>query len=114
MSSFFGSSASASSSPAPAQQSIAAQVEGVKQRVQNELALHDAQELINKINEKCFFKCVTKPSSSLSSSEETCLSRCMQRYMEAYNIVNRTYRNRLMTERANSQAAAGQPSDLLT
>jgi hypothetical protein len=62
--------------------------------VRNELALANAQELINvrvlflpipahhsrakhitceltqKTNDKCFAKCVTKPSTSLSSSEE--------------------------------------------
>ena len=68
--------------------------------------------LTQKTNDKCFAKCVTKPSTSLSSSEEvrspdsfrhvplifffffgfflcltshvqTCLSRCFDRYMEA-------------------------------
>jgi len=71
--------------------------------VRSELALANAQELINKTNEKCFTKCVTKPSTSLSSSEETCLSRCMDRYMEAFNIVSRTYTARLARERLEGQ-----------
>jgi len=67
--------------------------------VRSEIALANAQELINKTNEKCFAKCVTKPSTILSGSEETCLSRCLDRYMEAFNIVSRTYIARLSKER---------------
>jgi len=71
--------------------------------VRNELALANAQELINKTNDKCFAKCVTKPSTSLSGSEETCLSRCFDRYMEAFNIISRTYAMRLSKERLEGQ-----------
>ncbi|TCD62893.1 protein translocase subunit [Steccherinum ochraceum] len=63
--------------------------------VRNEMALLNAQQLINKCNEKCFQKCVTKPGTSLSGSEETCLSRCIDRYLEAFNIVSRSYTDRL-------------------
>ncbi|CAE6532397.1 unnamed protein product [Rhizoctonia solani] len=69
--------------------------------LRNEMALANAQELINKINEKCFAKCVTKPSTSLGSSEETCLSRCMERYMEAFNVVSQAYVARLSRERSS-------------
>jgi len=69
-----------------------ARKDAVMSSVRNELALANAQELINvrgyssskhvmwrltppkshkqKTNDKCFAKCVTKPSTSLSSSEE--------------------------------------------
>jgi len=63
--------------------------------VRNEMALLNAQQLINKCNEKCFQKCVTKPGTSLSGSEEACLSRCIDRYLEAFNIVSRAYTDRL-------------------
>ncbi|KLO11560.1 hypothetical protein SCHPADRAFT_806933, partial [Schizopora paradoxa] len=76
-----------------------ARKEAIMNQVRSELALSNAQELINKINEKCFTKCVTKPSTSLSGSEETCLSRCLDRYMEAFNIVSKTYTSRLSRER---------------
>ncbi|CAE6431880.1 unnamed protein product [Rhizoctonia solani] len=69
--------------------------------LRNEMALANAQELINKINEKCFAKCVTKPSTSLGSSEETCLSRCMERYMEAFNVVSQSYVARISRERSS-------------
>jgi import inner membrane translocase subunit TIM13 len=34
------------------------------------------------VRDKCFDKCVTRPSSSLSSSEQQCLARCCDRYAE--------------------------------
>lgn len=34
------------------------------------------------VRDKCFDKCVTKPSSSLGSSEQQCLARCCDRYAE--------------------------------
>ncbi|KAI0310790.1 Tim10/DDP family zinc finger-domain-containing protein [Amylostereum chailletii] len=94
MSSFFGGSSPASPNP-----DAESRKQAVMASVRNELALANAQELINKTNEKCYLKCVTKPSDSLSSSEETCLSRCLDRYMEAFNIVSRTYTTRLAKER---------------
>jgi hypothetical protein len=33
------------------------------------------------VRDKCFDKCVTKPSSSLSSSEQQCLARCCDRWV---------------------------------
>ncbi|KNZ72114.1 Mitochondrial import inner membrane translocase subunit Tim13-B [Termitomyces sp. J132] len=68
-------------------------------QVRTEIALANAQELINKANEQCYTKCVTKPGESLSNSEQTCLSRCLDRYLEAFNIVSRTYTSRIARER---------------
>jgi len=76
-----------------------ARKEAIMSSVRNEIALANVQELMNKAQDKCFFKCVTRPGTSLSSSEETCLSRCMDRYFEAFNIVSRTYTARLGRER---------------
>jgi len=80
-----------------------ARKESVMNSVRNEIALSNAQALINMTNEKCFAKCVTKPSNSLSNSEETCLTRCLDRYMDAFNIVSRTYTARLSKERGAAQ-----------
>ncbi|KIK80968.1 hypothetical protein PAXRUDRAFT_833202 [Paxillus rubicundulus Ve08.2h10] len=76
----------------------AAQKEAVMNSIRSEIALVNAQELMNKTNEKCFAKCVLKPGTSLSSSEETCLARCMDRYMEAFNVVSRSYTQRISKE----------------
>ncbi|KAJ7475664.1 Tim10/DDP family zinc finger-domain-containing protein [Mycena latifolia] len=83
---------------------MAARKDAVMSAVRNEVALANAQQLMNSANEKCFKACITKPGASLSSSEETCLSRCLDRYMEAFNIVRRTYMGRLSRERLEDQA----------
>ncbi|CEP16810.1 hypothetical protein [Parasitella parasitica] len=75
----------------------------VMDQVRSELALANAQELINpydmqKINEKCYLKCVPKPGARLESGEQACLSKCMDRYMEAWNVVSRAYVARLQRE----------------
>ncbi|KNE57370.1 hypothetical protein AMAG_03091 [Allomyces macrogynus ATCC 38327] len=73
----------------------------IMQQVRTELALANAQELINKIGDNCFTKCITKPSTKLDSSEETCLAKCMDRYMDAWNIVSRAYVTRIQREVPN-------------
>jgi len=109
MSGFLGSSPSA-----PSPSDMAARKDAMMNSVRQELALVNAQELINKVNDRCFLKCVTKPGASLSSSEQTCLSRCMDRYMEAFNIVSRTYMGRLSRERLEAQGGWYSPeTDLL-
>ena len=60
------------SSPSPSSENADARKHEVMAQVKQELALANAQELMNKMNEKCFGKCITKPSSSLSGSEEVC------------------------------------------
>ncbi|KAF7375053.1 Tim10/DDP family zinc finger domain-containing protein [Mycena sanguinolenta] len=81
-----------------------AKKEAVMNAVRNEIALTNAQQLMNSANERCYKACVTKPGTSLSSGEQTCLSRCLDRYMEAFNIVRRTYMTRLSKERMEDQA----------
>ncbi|EPS93612.1 hypothetical protein FOMPIDRAFT_1055815 [Fomitopsis schrenkii] len=100
MSSFFGSSSSGA--PAP---DMASRKQAFIDTYRQEMALTNAQELMNKCNEKCYAKCVTKPGSSLSGSEQTCLSHCLQRYMEAFNIVSRTYIARVQKERLSDTTA---------
>ncbi|WVR08022.1 mitochondrial import inner membrane translocase subunit TIM13 [Kwoniella sp. DSM 27419] len=94
MSSLFGSVASGSGSS-----DMAARKDQVKQQIQQELAIANAQQLINKINENCFAKCITKPSTSLTSSQESCLSQCMTLYMAAFDQVSRSYVSRISKER---------------
>ncbi|KZV64728.1 hypothetical protein PENSPDRAFT_690503 [Peniophora sp. CONT] len=96
MSSFFGGSTVAAASSPDVEQRKQAVMNSIRQ----ELAMSSVQELITKINEKCFKQCITKPSTSLSGSEEVCLERCLGRYMEAFNIVSKVYTQRLAKERA--------------
>ncbi|KJA23017.1 hypothetical protein HYPSUDRAFT_87122 [Hypholoma sublateritium FD-334 SS-4] len=94
MSSFLSSTTGA----APPQD-MAARKEAMMNAVRQEMAIQNAQELMNKANERCFAKCVTKPSGSLTSSEETCLSRCLDRYLEAFTMVSKAYTARIGRER---------------
>ena len=38
---------------------------------------------------------------------QACISKCMDRYMEAWNIVSRTYINRVQRESQNMGGAGG-------
>eukprot|EP00884_Botryococcus_braunii_P008011 jgi/Botrbrau1/17210/Bobra.0817s0006.1 len=55
--------------------------------VQGQVELQKLQQYYMTVRDKCFEKCITKPSSSLSSSEQQCLARCCDRYAEATEIV---------------------------
>ncbi|RYP71255.1 hypothetical protein DL771_004947 [Monosporascus sp. 5C6A] len=70
----------------------------VIKQVRTQYAMDNARQLIEKINEHCFHKCVSKPSTSLSGSEQTCFTHCMEKYMSAWNQVSTTYVTRLRRE----------------
>ncbi|CAK9784026.1 putative mitochondrial import inner membrane translocase subunit tim13 [Cutaneotrichosporon oleaginosum] len=95
MSFFRGSNPSTVSQSAPSMQ---ARKEEVKQQIQQELAVASAQQLVTKMTENCFAKCVTRPGASLSGSEERCLSQCMQLYMAAFDKISQTYVTRITKE----------------
>ncbi|XP_011864408.1 PREDICTED: mitochondrial import inner membrane translocase subunit Tim13 [Vollenhovia emeryi] len=69
------------------------------QQVKQQIAVANAQELLTKMTEKCFKKCIAKPGTSLDSSEQKCLAMCMDRYMDSFNLVSKTYSERLQRER---------------
>ncbi|XP_030379630.1 mitochondrial import inner membrane translocase subunit Tim13 [Scaptodrosophila lebanonensis] len=69
-------------------------MEQVKQQIQ----VANAQELLTKMTEKCFKKCVGKPGTSLDSSEQKCISMCMDRFMDSWNLISRAYGQRLQRE----------------
>ncbi|XP_076762890.1 mitochondrial import inner membrane translocase subunit Tim13 [Xylocopa sonorina] len=68
------------------------------QQIKQEVAVANAQELLSKMSEKCFKKCIVKPGTSLDSSEQKCVAMCMDRYMDAYNLVLKTYSARIQRE----------------
>ncbi|GMK54977.1 hypothetical protein CspeluHIS016_0200330 [Cutaneotrichosporon spelunceum] len=78
--------------------SMQARKEEVKQQIQQELAVASAQQLVTKMTENCFAKCVPRPSTSLSGGEERCLSSCMQLYMAAFDKISQTYVTRITKE----------------
>lgn len=48
-------------------------------QVKQQMALANAQELLTKMTEKCFKKCIAKPGSELDSSDQKCIAMCMDR-----------------------------------
>ncbi|KEQ89711.1 hypothetical protein M438DRAFT_242072, partial [Aureobasidium pullulans EXF-150] len=70
----------------------------IKQQVAQEAAVANARQLVEKLNEHCFERCIPKPGSSLSSGESTCYSQCMEKYMSAWNVVSKQYINRIQRE----------------
>lgn len=48
-------------------------------QVKQQIALANAQELLTKMTEKCFKKCVNRPGTELDSGEQKCIAMCMDR-----------------------------------
>ncbi|CAN0136349.1 mitochondrial import inner membrane translocase subunit Tim13 [Lampetra fluviatilis] len=71
------------------------------EQVKVQIALANAQELLQRMTDKCFKKCISKPGTSLDNSEQKCVAMCMDRYMDAWNTVSRAYGTRLQHEHAN-------------
>jgi import inner membrane translocase subunit TIM13 len=89
--SLWGSSSSSSTDATSKKQQVMDQVRA-------ELAMANAQELISKLGDKCYEKCIPNPGADLSSTDKTCLSKCMDRYMEAWNLVSEVYFHRVQKE----------------
>ncbi|KAL0263131.1 protein translocase subunit [Diplodia seriata] len=62
------------------------------------------QQLVEKLNEHCFERCVPKPGTSLSKGEETCFTQCMEKYMAAWNVVSRQYVAKLQQNSAGGMS----------
>jgi import inner membrane translocase subunit TIM13 len=69
-------------------------MEGTKRKVQNELAAAALQDLFQKITDKCYVKCVAKPSPKLDNNDQTCLAKCMDRYLDTMTVVSQTMATR--------------------
>ncbi|KFY90266.1 hypothetical protein V500_05225 [Pseudogymnoascus sp. VKM F-4518 (FW-2643)] len=76
-------------------------------QVRQEAALNNARQLIEKLNEHCFAKCIPKPSSSFSSGEQQCFSQCMEKYMSTWNTVSQQYIARVQQEGAKASGGGG-------
>ncbi|CAG5126760.1 unnamed protein product [Candidula unifasciata] len=67
-------------------------------QVRQQIALANAQELLQRMSEKCYKKCIVKPGTTLDNSEQKCIAMCMDRYMDTWNLVSRVYSQRLQRE----------------
>ncbi|XP_020610870.1 mitochondrial import inner membrane translocase subunit Tim13-like [Orbicella faveolata] len=68
------------------------------EQVQSQLLVATLQEMLAKMSDKCFKKCVNKPGPQLDNSEQKCISMCMDRFMDAWNTVSKTTKSRLQRE----------------
>ncbi|XP_011500003.1 PREDICTED: mitochondrial import inner membrane translocase subunit Tim13-B-like [Ceratosolen solmsi marchali] len=75
------------------------QKDDLMEKIKQEIALANFQELLSKITDKCFKFCIQKPGTSLDNSEQKCVAMCMDRYLDSYNIVLKAYTNRIQKER---------------
>lgn len=60
----------------------------VKTQIAQELAVANATELVNKVTDNCFEKCLTSP---YSNTNEPCVDQCLAKYMRSWNVVSRAY-----------------------
>lgn len=56
-----------------------AQKSDLMDNVKQQIALANAQELLTKMTEKCFKKCINRPGTELDSSDQKCVAMCMDR-----------------------------------
>lgn len=87
-----------SSGPPPGAKMDSASKEQLMSQVKQQIALANAQELLQKMSEKCYKKCISKPGTTLDNSEQKCIAMCMDRYMDTWNLVSRVYGQRLQRE----------------
>lgn len=68
----------------------AASPDAIMHRVRTELQAQQIDDLVKKLTDKSFAKCVHKPGTSLTSSEQHCIAKAMDRYLDVMNIIFRT------------------------
>lgn len=55
------------------------QKDELMQQVRQQMIIANTQELLGKLTEKCFKKCISKPGTELDNSEQKCIAMCMDR-----------------------------------
>lgn len=48
------------------------------------------QQLIERLRNECFERCIQSPGSALSSRDQSCLGNCVERYLEGMKVVEST------------------------
>lgn len=64
----------------------------LKEQIKQELAIVNAQELIDNSSDICVNKCLFAP---YSKNNDHCIDACLGNYLSAWNIVSKTYINRI-------------------
>lgn len=56
-------------------------------RVRSELQAQQMETLVESLTQKCFAKCIIKPSATMTSAQQQCVAKAMDRYLDVMNIV---------------------------
>ncbi|KAK9469669.1 Tim10/DDP family zinc finger-domain-containing protein [Lipomyces arxii] len=80
---------------------VAALKQKIRTQISQEMALANANELINKIASNCYEKCIVTAGPSLTAGDQKCLDMCTEKYFHAWNLISRLYTTRLQQERKN-------------
>lgn len=67
----------------------------LQDQIAQELAVANATELVSKISENCFEKCVQLPGQRLLSNEDQCVNLCLEKYMRSWNVISKAYISRI-------------------
>lgn len=88
LSSIFGGASPSQQRTTTSSSKAASVKEQLKTQIAQELAVANASELVNKVTENCFEKCLTNP---YSNAEEGCVDQCLAKYMRSWNVVSKAY-----------------------
>lgn len=72
--------------------SSAPNVDAFKQQISQEIAVANATDLVSKVSDNCFEKCLQRP---YSAGNEACVDQCLTKYMRAWNVISKTYIDRI-------------------
>ena len=68
---------------------------------------HTSARPSQKITDKCYTRCVSKPGPRLDKYEMECMAMCMDRYMEAMTVVSQTWAHRMKQQAAQGGMGGG-------
>lgn len=100
LTSIFGGSSSQPTSSVQAPSSPNDIKSQLKSQISQELAVANATELVNKVTENCFEKCLNAP---YTNSQEPCVDQCLAKYMRSWNAISKAYIARIQQASVNGE-----------
>lgn len=71
----------------------------LQDQIKQELAVANATELVNKITQNCFDKCILQPQDQITPQQSGCVNQCLEKYMRSWNVISKTYIARIQKEK---------------
>ncbi|KAK6454950.1 Tim10/DDP family zinc finger-domain-containing protein [Scheffersomyces xylosifermentans] len=96
----FGSTSIGSTSSANSASKSQQLKQEIQDQIAQELAVANATELVSKITENCFEKCIVNPSVALNAQEDYCVNQCLEKYMRSWNVISKAYITRIQQSSA--------------